>query len=64
MHVAGVQYQINWKQFKKGHSFFIPCLHCPSAIKEMTPILNRLKYKFVTKCVIENGIRGVRVWRI
>jgi hypothetical protein len=64
MKVAGVLYQINWRQFKKGHSFFIPCLHCPSATEEIKRVTNRLKYKVVTKCVIENSIRGVRIWRI
>jgi hypothetical protein len=64
MKVAGVTYQIDWTKFKKGHSFFVPCLHCPSAIKEMEPVFRRLKMKFLTKCVIENGIRGVRIWRM
>jgi hypothetical protein len=64
MKIEGVVYQINWKQFKKGHSFFIPCLNCPVATATVHKVTKRLKYSVVTKCVIELGVRGVRVWRV
>lgn len=64
MKIEGVAYQVNWKQFKKGNSFFIPCLNCYTAIATVHKVTKRLKYTIVTKCVIELGIRGVRVWRV
>ena len=64
MIVERVSYNINWAEFKVGASFFIPCLHPPSAWQEMLPTLRRLRYKTVHKVVIEDGVRGIRVWRV
>lgn len=64
MLVEKVSYQINWKKFKKGCSFFIPCLNPSAAKKEILVTTDRLRYKILTKVVIEEGIKGLRVWRI
>jgi hypothetical protein len=64
MLVEKVSYQVNWKKFKKGGSFFIPCLDPPEAKKEIALTMQRLRYLIVTKVVIEEGVRGLRVWRI
>lgn len=64
MQVEKVSYQINWKKFKRGYSFFIPCLDPKSARKEIKEVTDRLKYKILTKAVIEEGVRGLRVWRL
>jgi hypothetical protein len=64
MRVEKVSYQVNWKKFKKGGSFFIPCLDPSEAKKEIALTTQRLRDNTVTKVVIEDGIRGVRVWRI
>jgi hypothetical protein len=64
MLVEKVSYRINWKKFKKGHSFFIPCLDPHNAKKVIMQTTQRLRYNIVTKVVIEEGIRGLRVWRI
>lgn len=64
MRVEKVAYEINWKGFKVGYSFFIPCLNPTKARKEILPVVRRLRYKVVTKVVIEEGVRGLRVWRV
>lgn len=64
MLVEKVSYNVNWKNFRRGTSFFIPCLDPRRAKKEILVVLKRLKYKVVTKAVIEDGIKGLRVWRI
>jgi hypothetical protein len=64
MRVAGIAYQINWKQFKRGTSFFLPCLNSTEALEEVQRITKRLRYEVVCKVVIEDGIRGVRTWRV
>lgn len=64
MRVEKVSYQVNWKKFKKGGSFFIPCLDPSEAKKEIALTTQRLRYNTVTKVVIEEGVRGLRVWRI
>jgi hypothetical protein len=64
MQVEKVSYQINWKKFRKGWSFFIPCLNPSKAKKEILETTNRFRYKILTKVVIEEGIKGLRVWRL
>ena len=64
MEVERVRYGVNWKQFKVGYSFFIPCLDSKKSWLEIAPVLKRLKYKTVDKVVIEDGVRGSRVWRM
>ena len=64
MLVEKVSYQINWSAFKKGTSFFIPCLNPTKAKKEILTVMNRLKFKVLFKVVIEDGIKGIRVWRL
>ena len=64
MEVEKVSYRIDWKQFKRGYSFFIPCLNPKQAKREIRRTTNRLKMDVLMKVVIEEGIRGLRVWRL
>ena len=64
MQIEKVDYQINWKNFKPGWSFFIPCLNASEVKKILIAETKRLKYKVVTKIAIEDGVRGIRVWRV
>jgi hypothetical protein len=64
MLVEKVSYEINWKKFKRGYSFFIPCLDPKPARDEIKSVTDRFKYKILTKVVIEEGVRGLRVWRL
>ena len=64
MRVQGIPYQINWKAFKPGTSFFIPCLNTKAAEEEISFIVARLQMTVVIKVVIEDGVQGVRVWRV
>ena len=64
MQIEGVSYDINWKAFRRGTSIFIPCLNPPRAKEEIRAILRRLRIKVVMKLVIEENIRGLRIWRM
>ena len=64
MRIDGVSYNINWRNFKVGTSFFLPCLNASEAKKEVLRTTKRLKLKVLVKVVIEEGVRGLRVWRI
>ncbi len=64
MQIEKVSYQINWKKFKPGYSFLIPCLDPPKALEKIHKTTKRLKYKTVHKIVIEDGVQGIRVWRV
>lgn len=64
MQIEGVSYDINWRAFKRGTSIFIPCLNPPHAKEDVKAILRRLRIKVVIKLVIEENIRGLRIWRM
>ena len=64
MQIEGVTYEINWRGFRKGTSVFFPCLDYDRAETQLMVVLNRLKVKVLIKRTIEDGIRGLRVWRM
>lgn len=64
MKIETISYTINWEGFGVGRSFFIPCLNPAEALKEILKYTKRLKLTVITKVVIEDGVRGIRVWRV
>lgn len=64
MVVDGVRYEVNWRKFAVGASFFVPCIHAEQAKEDVQQAVRRFKFKVVTKVVIEDRIRGLRVWRV
>jgi hypothetical protein len=64
MRVENLSYNVNWKNFRVGYSIFIPCLNCAQAKKDIQQTTKRLKIDIITKITIEEGIRGLRIWRI
>jgi hypothetical protein len=64
MRVHGLSFEIDWSKFKPGRTFFIPCLDLETAKKEVETVVKRLKYSVEMRGVIENGVKGLRVWRI
>lgn len=64
MVVDGINYEVNWRKFAVGASFFVPCIHAEQAKEDVQQAVRRFKFKVVTKVVIENRIRGLRVWRV
>jgi len=64
MKIETVAFQINWKKFRRGYSFFVPCIDHETARQTLAVVTKRLKIKIVSKVVIEEGVKGLRVWRI
>ena len=64
MRIDGVTYQLDWSKFAVGSSFFVPCLDDVEGRERIQRKMNRLGYKTIIKLVIEDGVRGLRVWRI
>jgi biotin carboxylase len=64
MRLEGVTYQSDWSMFEPGRSFFVPCLDDKTGIEKITAIMKRLGFPVIIKVVIEDGVRGLRVWRI
>lgn len=63
MVIDGIEYRINWPEFTVGSSFFVPCIHDEEARPRIEAKMRRLGYRVIIKVVIEDGIRGLRVWR-
>lgn len=64
MVVDGITYNVNWRKFAVGASFFIPCIHAQEAREDVRKLTRRLGFRVAIKLVIEDGIRGLRIWRV
>lgn len=64
MKIETVAFQINWRKFRPGYSFFVPCIDHSAARASLAAVTKRLKINTVSKVVIEDGISGLRVWRV
>lgn len=64
MKIETVNYQINWRKFYKGYTFFVPCINHKDAKDEIARVTRRLKIRVVMKVSIEDGVKGLRVWRL
>jgi len=64
MKIETVSYQIDWSKFRKGYSFFVPCVDHHAARAAVAETTKRLQIEVLTKVVIVDGIKGLRVWRV
>ena len=64
MRVHGISFNVNWAKFGVGTSFFIPCLDEIKAEKQILRVTKRLGFKVKCRVVIEENVKGLRVWRI
>tara|TARA_R110000772_G_scaffold32788_2_gene80047 strand:- start:459 stop:656 length:198 start_codon:yes stop_codon:yes gene_type:complete len=60
----GVSFEIDWPNFKVGSSIFIPAVDTADALRAVKKESQRLEFEFAHKVVIEDGIKGLRVWRL
>jgi hypothetical protein len=63
MRVGEIDYDIDWRTFKRGRSMFFPCLDIVEAKRSIADVCGRLRIKILMKVVIYDGIRGLRIWR-
>ena len=64
MKVNQLSYNVDWTKFKIGWSFFLPCLRTEEGKQEVLKITNRFGFNVTIKVVIENNVRGLRIWRV
>lgn len=64
MIIDGVTYEVDWGAFKLGTSFFIPCINAVAARRVVTEHAQAQFYAVLIRDVVEDGIRGLRVWRV
>ena len=63
MKIDGVTYTVDWKKFRIGSSFFVPCVGIGTGKKAIQKKMQRLGFVVIIKVVIEDDIRGLRIWR-
>lgn len=63
MKIDGVTYELDWREFRIGSSFFVPCVGTVAAKQLIETKMRRLEYAVIIKIVVENDIKGLRVWR-
>jgi hypothetical protein len=64
MRIHGISFNVVWEKFGVGTSFFIPCLDPAEAERQVRRTTRRLGIRIKTRAVIEENIKGLRVWRI
>lgn len=64
MLIEGIQYEIDWRKFKKGTSITFPCLDAEKAEAEVRSVTGRMKLKVIMKVVYDDGIKALRVWKV
>jgi hypothetical protein len=63
MKIETVSYQLDWNKFRVGQSVFVPCIDHVAARRTLAAVTKRLKISTVTKVVIVDGVKGLRIWR-
>jgi hypothetical protein len=64
MKIETITYRINWSKLKTGYSFFVPCIDTKAAKQTILQVTRRLQIDVVMRVQVEEGIKGVRVWRV
>jgi len=64
LEIEQLEYDIDETKFGPGRSFFLPCLAPKRARVLVERAMKQQKYTVFIKVVIEEGISGLRVWRM
>lgn len=60
----GVKITVQWDKLVIGASVFIPCINTEKARTQLKNIAKMKQYETIVKICIENGVWGVRMWRL
>jgi hypothetical protein len=55
---------VSWGDMVIGASVFIPCINTEKAKQQMEKIAEDKSWQVAVRVCIENGMFGVRIWRI
>ena len=64
MRIEGITYDVDWAECDSGQSVFIPCLDGDKARDTAAKYCTRLNVEVVVSVRIEEGIRGLRIWKV
>jgi len=60
----GARIVVDWNKFSVGRSVFIPCIDVEETKKQVREITSRKSMKIKALPRVENGMFGVRFWRV
>lgn len=60
----GVHIIVDWDRFVPSSSVFVPCINTTECILQCEKIAEQKEWEIDTRVRIENGARGVRIWRV
>lgn len=64
MKIHTIEYEVDWDKFKPYSSFFIPALNWKYAKHIVKEECKKRGFLVVIRLAIEDGVRGIRVWRV
>jgi hypothetical protein len=64
MRIFNLPLVVEWHKFQPGSSFFVPCIDRKRVERWVLAEAKRLKVNVLCKQVVENGVYGLRVWRV
>ncbi len=64
LEVEGMQVHIEWGEFIVGSSFFIPCINDRALMTAVAVHARSRKMRVKYTARVENGMWGVRFWRV
>lgn len=64
MQIHTIEFEVDWSSFKPYSSFFIPALNWKQAKEIVQAACKKRRIPVVVRYSIENGVRGIRVWRV
>jgi hypothetical protein len=64
MKIHTIKFEVEWDKFKPYSSFFIPCLNWKYAKEIVKKECKKRNILVVIRLSIEDGVRGIRVWRV
>ena len=60
----GVRIAVEWDKWELGASVFVPALAVDTAISQFNAHAARRGWALITQIVVEDGLLGVRAWRV
>lgn len=65
VHLAGVDYYVDWEELTLGASFFLPTVATAAQVRQtLKPVERALDIRLAVRTRVEYGRYGSRVWRV
>ena len=64
LEIEGIQVRVEWSKFTVGSSFFVPCISSRDFRHQLYMHARARKIRIKTLTYIENGLWGIRIWRM